>query len=156
MTILINGLTHLEQKVAGIGARIQRNKDRAARGAAVLIARAVRREAPRLTKAQAGKQAGKLRRSVRVRRIPGGYRVKPEARSAHLVIRGTKPHLTMVKQAEALHFQAGGDDVFVHSAHHPGARANPFVNRAFSFATREEAKLVAKEVLFHDAPVPDE
>ena len=154
--VIINGMRELQLRVKRMGAQIERNKDHAARTAAILIARAMRKEAPRLSRSVAGKQAGKLRKSVHVRKIPGGYRVKPESKVAHLVIKGTKPHDIEVKQAQSLYMVIDGGPVFVHSARHPGAKANPFVQRTLSLATREEAVIAAKETLFHDAPVPND
>lgn len=155
--IIINGLRQLETKIQRMQMQIERNKDRAAHAAAVMVARAVRKEAPKEARTVAGKfQADRLRKSVRVRRIPGGYRVKPESRVAHLVIKGTQPHVIGVKQAQALYMVIDGGPIFANSANHPGAKANPFVSRAYDLATREEAKVAAGEVLFHDAPSPSD
>ena len=146
--IIINGIRQLETKLQRMSAEIERNKRHAARSAANMVRRAMRREAPKAT--------GKLRRNIRVLPVPGGYVVKPTGRVAHLVIKGTKPHPIGLKQAHALHFTIAGGSVFVHSAEHPGAKANPFVARTRDLATTTEAVIAAKETLLHGAPVPDE
>ncbi|MCL5068057.1 MAG: hypothetical protein M1368_06870, partial [Thaumarchaeota archaeon] len=39
---------------------------------------------------------------------------------------GTRPHTIEVKNARALHFQKGGQDVFAKSVQHPGIQAGKF------------------------------
>ncbi len=89
-----------------------------------------------------GERPGRLARSVRVRR---GRRdrpavvVGPGTPYRHLVIRGTRPHEIRAKDGGSLVF--GGRHVEV--IHHPGARANPFADRA----TRNGTAIVQLAIL---------
>jgi len=40
---------------------------------------------------------------------------------------GTPPHIIKPKTAKALHWKAGGKDVFASIVHHPGTRPQPFI-----------------------------
>lgn len=141
---------HVEQRQLKIAA----NKDRAGRAAAVLLKRVMREQAPYRTHAR-GLSSRHLRASIRIRRVAEGWRVKPESRVAHLVIGGVKAHDLSRRSKRAMAFSEGGETVFASRAHSPGFSANPFVARTREIATGE-AKAVAGEVLFHDAPDPAE
>lgn len=45
---------------------------------------------------------------------------------------GTPPHIIRPKNAKALHWKAGGKDVFAAAVHHPGTRPNPFIRNTFN------------------------
>jgi hypothetical protein len=47
---------------------------------------------------------------------------------------GTQPHDIVAKNAQALHFVIGGQDVFVTKVHHPGTRAQPFLTDSLHLA----------------------
>ncbi len=148
--VIVHGARAVHDHLRRMALRIETNKVKAAHAAAAVLARAMRNEAPR------GK-TGRLRASVRVTEVAGlGARVGPRSKEAKYVVRGTRPHTIEPRQAQALYMQINGGPVFAASAEHPGAKANPFVHRAKSFATVEEAVIAAKERLFHDAPIPDE
>ncbi|MEU4584873.1 hypothetical protein AB0F92_22700 [Kitasatospora aureofaciens] len=46
------------------------------------------------------------------------------------VVEGTRPHIIRPRRAKALRFEIGGRTVFAKVVHHPGTRANPFLQRA--------------------------
>lgn len=50
--------------------------------------------------------------------------------AVRFVIEGTRPHIIRPRRAQALRFDAGGQTVFAAVVHHPGTRANPFLQRA--------------------------
>ena len=88
----------------------------------------VRKEAPKVT--------GRMARSFQYRgRIMGGSVVADVFATgkyryiAPMVIRGTRAHV--IEGRPILHFIArSGDEVFTYRVHHPGAKPNPFVDRA--------------------------
>lgn len=43
---------------------------------------------------------------------------------------GTKPHVIQPKNANALHFQSDGQDVFTKKVNHPGTKPNPVMRNA--------------------------
>lgn len=43
---------------------------------------------------------------------------------------GTRPHIIRPRNARALRFMVGGQVVYARVVHHPGTRANPFLDRA--------------------------
>lgn len=49
---------------------------------------------------------------------------------ARYVNDGTRPHVIRPKNAKVLRFVVGGQVVFARVVHHPGTRANPFLDRA--------------------------
>lgn len=104
-----------------------------------LVTARARREAPsRRTspKSLVAKIAGKV--------LPDGTSgvVQATARHAHLVHDGTAPHDTQARRKQALRYVSGGIWKFRKSAPHPGARANPFLDRA-----RDESVADAERVL---------
>ena len=153
--MVLHGAASVAKKIEAKRQQIERNHDRAARAAANALKVAMKAEAPYRTRVRGSGGGRHLRASVRVRRIPGGYRVKPESRVAHLVIRGVRAHHIEVKRKHALSFDAGGGHVFAHSANPGGFSGNPFVERARQIAAGE-ARNIAGAVLFHDAPDPNE
>ena len=40
---------------------------------------------------------------------------------------GTAPHIIRPKNAKALHWKSGGNDIFAKVVHHPGTRPQPFI-----------------------------
>jgi len=40
---------------------------------------------------------------------------------------GTQPHIIRPKNAKALHWKSGGNDIFATVVHHPGTRPQPFI-----------------------------
>jgi hypothetical protein len=49
---------------------------------------------------------------------------------------GTRPHIIRPRNAQALRFRIGGRVVYARVVHHPGTRANPFLDRALREVTR--------------------
>lgn len=47
---------------------------------------------------------------------------------------GTGPHIIRARRRKALRFVAGGQVIFRRSVHHPGTRANPYLQRALQAA----------------------
>ena len=143
------GATKLTNRLRAMHAQIERNKGRAARAAANLIKVAIKEQSP----THQGRGKHKLRSSVRVLPIPGGFAVGPHAWYARLVIKGhAAPHQPIRPvRARALEWSAGGESVFAGSSRGGSARPNPYVARALEIS-RGEAKVVAGEVLFHNAP----
>ncbi len=153
---MITGVRGLVTHLRKLQATIERNRDRATRSAARLVARAIRHEAP-VDREASGRRGGKsLRRSVMVQPVPGvGYVVGPRSPLTHLVVKGTRPHQEFPKSRSAIAFPEGGATMFTASVQHPGAKANPFIQRALTLANREEAVKAAGIVLHDGAEVPD-
>lgn len=108
-----------------LGRRLQRV---ATAGAGALV-RPIREEAKRSFRGH-GRNPGLLAKSVRARR---GRRdrpsvvVGPTAPHRHLVIRGTRPHIIKPRTQPLLYFNGRW---WAGAVNHPGARPNPFVERA--------------------------
>lgn len=49
---------------------------------------------------------------------------------------GTRPHIIRPRQAKALKFKIGGRTVYAKVVHHPGTRANPFLDKALADVAR--------------------
>jgi len=78
---------------------------------------------------------GRLRASIRVeRRSVLGLRMRwtigSDVEYAPMVNDGTRPHIIRPKNAKVLRFKVGGQTVFARVVHHPGTRAQPFLDRA--------------------------
>ena len=74
----------------------------------------------------------------------GGYGViKANAPHAHLVIKGTSPHVIMSKQG-ALAFDVGGDVAYAKVAHHPGAEPNDFLQAGLAASSDALAQAAAQ------------
>lgn len=78
---------------------------------------------------------GRLRASIRVeRRSVLGLRMRwtigSDVEYAPMVNDGTRPHVIRPKNAKVLRFKVGGQTVFARVVHHPGTRAQPFLDRA--------------------------
>lgn len=78
---------------------------------------------------------GRLRASIRIesRRtftLRTVYTIGSDVFYAPYVNDGTRPHLIRPKTKQALKFTIGGRTVFAKVVHHPGTRANPFLDRA--------------------------
>ena len=63
------------------------------------------------------------------------------ARHAHLVMRGTPPHVIKARNARALRFSSGGVFVMRGSVQHPGARKQPFLEEGLKAS--KEAMMAA-------------
>lgn len=78
---------------------------------------------------------GRLRSSGRVE-YSGFFGFRPKAtivfdvEYAPMVNDGTQPHIIRPKKAQVLRFQVGGRIVYAKVVHHPGTKANPFLDRA--------------------------
>lgn len=59
---------------------------------------------------------------------------------------GTPPHEIRPKNAQALHFTVGGEDVFCKFVNHPGTEANPYITRALE-ATERRIPMIAEKVV---------
>jgi hypothetical protein len=156
LDLKMSGANKIIARLKAMQASIDRNKDRAARSAANIVRRAVRREAPKGKPNPYDRKPGTLRRSVSVRKLPElGYVVSPGPLK-YLVVKGVRPHDISPKSQPVLRFaSSSGDVVFSRVARHPGTPANPFVHRAFDLLTREEAIQAAKTVLRGGAEVGD-
>ena len=118
----------------------------AMREAVKVVARTVREVAP-----DSGiKHKRKLNKSVRyvVARDSWSARVQLKAPHAHLVEAGTSPHvIRATKMAVNLHVMVipiAGHLLLMAAVHHPGARANPFMERAAALS-RDEVNMVFLE-----------
>lgn len=76
--------------------------------------------------------SGELRRSLGVRVEIDRVVVGPDTPYAGYVEFGTKPHdIKPKKPGGVLVFSAGGQKVFARVVHHPGTKAQPFVQESF-------------------------
>jgi hypothetical protein len=78
---------------------------------------------------------GRLRASIRIesRRtltFRSIYTIGSDVFYAPYVNDGTRPHIIRPRTKQALKFNVGGRTVFAKVVHHPGTRANPFLDRA--------------------------
>lgn len=129
-TIQIRGLDQLNLALqrfpAALAKRILRY---AIRRAGAAFQRRARTEAPR--------QTGELRRRIYVRVRQQGAMITARIGAGppgRWVQAGTQPHEIRVSRAFAL---ASGSQIFGRVVHHPGARPNPFMARAWSSGTDE-------------------
>lgn len=92
------------------------------------IVRAVEEEARR----QAPRRSGQLREKIHGVVLPGGLTgaVQATSRHAHLVHDGTAAHAITAAPKGHLSIPSGGHLYVRQSADHPGAKANPFLDRA--------------------------
>lgn len=88
---------------------------------------ALKLEAP-LSKDQASKFRGDLRRSIIVLPTKDGVRIKMNE-IGKFVEFGTPPHTISPKTKKALAFKSGGKNVIVKKVNHPGTRPNNFIRR---------------------------
>lgn len=84
-------------------------------------------------------KSGRLKGSIRIQPMAGGpagfyVRVGTDVEYAAAVHNGTKPHVITPTNANVLHFQIGGEDVYAMSVHHPGTRGQPFLTDALELA----------------------
>lgn len=78
---------------------------------------------------------GRLRASIRIesRRtftFRSVYTVGSDVEYADMVHGGTRPHIIRPRNAQVLRFKVGGRFVYAKLVHHPGTRAQPFLDRA--------------------------
>jgi hypothetical protein len=111
------------QQIAGrLNGNVKRDLDRRAR--------LVKAEAERLV----GVDSGRLKRTIRIERGPGFVEVvagrpgKTPYLGYHL--RGTPPHVIRVRRRKALRWYVDGQPRFATKVMHPGAAANPFLQKA--------------------------
>lgn len=84
---------------------------------------------------------GRLRASGKIQ-YSGLFSFRPKATIifdvdyAAAVNDGTRPHIIRPRNAQALRFRIGGRVVYAKVVHHPGTRANPFLDRALREVTR--------------------
>lgn len=84
---------------------------------------------------------GRLRASIRVERrsffgLRQRWTIGSDVEYAPMVNDGTRPHIIRPRRAKALKFKVGGKVVFARIVHHPGTRANPFLDRALADVAR--------------------
>lgn len=100
--------------------------------------KALRLRAPQVlnrAKILAPVDTGRLRSSGKVS-YSGLFSFRPKATIvfdvdyAQMVNDGTRPHVIRPKNASVLRFVVGGRVVYARVVHHPGTRANPFLDRA--------------------------
>lgn len=78
---------------------------------------------------------GRLRASGKIKKA-GWFSLRPKATIvfdvdyAAFVNDGTAPHIIRPRNARVLRFVVGGQVVYARVVHHPGTRANPFLDRA--------------------------
>lgn len=70
---------------------------------------------------------GELRRNILLR---PRFEIGSNVEYAAMVNDGTRPHLIRPRYARALRFVVGGQVVYARVVHHPGTRAQPFLDRA--------------------------
>ena len=80
-------------------------------------------------------RTGRLRSSIRAEpprifSLRGSVTVGSDLEYAAMVNDGTRPHLIRPRTKQVLRFEVGGRVVFAKLVHHPGTRANPFLDRA--------------------------
>ena len=75
--------------------------------------------------------SGELRRSLAVRVEGDRVVIGPDTPYAGFVEFGTKPHEIRAKPGKSLAFTMNGQQVFARVVHHPGTRAQPFVEDSF-------------------------
>lgn len=80
-------------------------------------------------------RTGRLRSSIRAEpprifSLRGSVKVGSDLEYAAFVNDGTRPHTIRPRTKQVLRFQVGGRVVFAKVVNHPGARANPFLDRA--------------------------
>lgn len=80
-------------------------------------------------------RSGRLRSSIRAEpprifSLRGSVTVGSDLEYAAMVNDGTRPHLIRPRTKQVLRFEVGGRVVFAKLVHHPGTRANPFLDRA--------------------------
>jgi hypothetical protein len=78
---------------------------------------------------------GRLRSSIRAEpprifTFRGSVTIGSDLEYAAMVNDGTRPHIIRPRRARVLRFQVGGRTVYAREVHHPGTRANPFLDRA--------------------------
>lgn len=100
--------------------------------------KALRRRAPQVlnrAKILAPVDTGRLRASGKIQ-YSGLFTFRPKATVifdvsyAAMVNDGTRPHIIRPKTKQVLKFTVGGRTVYAKVVHHPGTRANPFLDRA--------------------------
>ena len=84
---------------------------------------------------------GRLRASIRVERqstfgLRQRWTVGSDVEYAPMVNDGTRPHIIRPRRAKALKFTVGGRTVYARVVHHPGTRANPFLDKALADVAR--------------------
>lgn len=80
-------------------------------------------------------RTGRLRSSIRAEpprifSLRGVCKVGSDLEYAGFVNDGTAPHDIRPRSKQVLKFTVGGRTVFAKVVHHPGTRANPFLDRA--------------------------
>lgn len=128
-----------------------RYRKKALRRMAQVLKVAMRAEAPDSGNSHADMAMGtkgKLKKSFRYDTPKGGYDVLvgTRARHAHLVEYGTRAHLTPAVNRKAVKWDSGGEMRIAKSAPHPGARANPFMDRAYQKALPDVMDRLKKSV----------
>lgn len=94
-----------------------------------LVTDEIRKEAP-----IGKKPGGRLRESIQhvghVTSSSASVEVSSTAPYVSYVVHGTPPHVIQPIHASVLHWEEGGDQFYRRVVNHPGARANPFPERA--------------------------
>lgn len=101
---------------------------RPALDAAALVTKLTATEAHRNVRKGAPVKHGRLAGSWRLDRVNDLlWRGVTDVNYARMVSEGTRPHDIRPKSARALAFRTSGGMVFAKVVHHPGTRANPYV-----------------------------
>lgn len=151
LTLDVRGLRSAARALEGLERKARRRVCSAAvrAGNGVFI-----KEARRLAPYRTGQMRRQIRGSVKMQQASGTVvgTVQPrstkkerrkgqKAHAAHLVVGGTKPHVIRARSADSLRFGR----VYVEQVNHPGARANPFMERAANTAFRDAVKAFDKK-----------
>lgn len=138
----IQGGAEVQAELLAYPAKVEAKVVRASlRAGAVVLREAIKADAPKRTGALAG--TVKVKTKKKGGTLLAGVRVGDKKKGvfyAHMVLGGTKAHSINVKQAKGLNL--GGTSR--KSVQHPGARANPFVDRARSAIPRALDAIIDK------------
>jgi HK97 gp10 family phage protein len=129
----IDNLDQLEQKFQEAPQQVARGIQNALQRSILLIESMAKREAP-VNKQSGG---GNLRQSIRSQ-MTNAYTgvVSVGAVYALFVHQGTRPHIIQARDKKVLANVRTGQ-IFGRTVHHPGTRANPFLQRAVDKARPE-------------------
>ena len=93
------------------------------------------------------KRTGRLRRSIRMRRIRRGYEVSMgggEAPYAGFLEYGTRGHVIRARRARALRFEIRGEVVYAKYVHHPGLKPRRIMAEAVREASRDLREIASR------------
>ncbi len=90
---------------------------------------------------------GRLKKSIKIKKITGGKSIGPDTPYDIYVEFGTGPHLIKPVRASVLHWVGkDGKDHFARSVMHPGTRRQPYMRPAMNENRKPIAQHLAKEI----------